>query len=136
MLSRFGCRILKYLGELGTWEEDGTRKERKRKKKTYKITYLTILYTLQADRYTRDTLNKHTHTHSIKVRNRLNKNLCQKPCASPGFSAACVQGAESRAALHATPAPAAPCLCCAALAGYHCPPAHSSVRHPQKMLQP
>jgi len=32
MLSRFGCRILKYLGELGTWEEDGTRKERERRK--------------------------------------------------------------------------------------------------------
>jgi len=33
MLSRFGCRILKYLGELGTWEEDGSRKKGGKKKK-------------------------------------------------------------------------------------------------------
>lgn len=31
MVSRLGCRILKYLGALGTWEEDGTGREKERK---------------------------------------------------------------------------------------------------------
>lgn len=43
MLSRLGCRILKYLGELGTWGEDGTGKERERRKNTQdNIPYNTV----------------------------------------------------------------------------------------------
>lgn len=116
MLSRFGCRILKYLGELGTWEEDGSRKKRERRKNIQdNIPHNTVhiagcLIKLK-------TFN-HVQTHSkgqMLTEQQSRPGIMLQPCVT-----------SSRAAQHA------PCP----HTGDCCPPSPRSARHPQWMLQP
>lgn len=116
MLSRFGCRILKYLGELGTWEEDGSRKKRERRENIQdNIPYNTVhiagcLIKLK-------TFN-HIQAHSkgqILTEQQPRPGIMPQPCVT-----------SSRAAQHAP---------CPHIGGC-CPPSSLSARHPQWMLQP
>lgn len=103
MLSRFGCRILKYLGELGTWEEDGSRKEKERKHTREH----TLQYCTQCRLSAALGTHKHTQRSHTKGQRAIEQESVPETMHQPRvFSSVC---AGSRKQSSSACNPAAPC---------------------------